>query len=428
LSASFPGVNHDKYDATKELIYAMKHIGNIFSTRLLFIAVLSVFAWIAVSTVASQPQTVTEPMAFLGVRILLAENAGAPSWSVDLPTDCLNCKVHNDQITAGQNAKEIFFHISAPATHELIQGIHVRIDPKKVRGVIIGRADADFQKTRNLGYKARVSFKTTADGITFDIPLTSSETPIHRLVPIDVTAEYTFIDTPGVEIRVDHADEQRRRGPYASGRWPAIQTQAALNLEFAAREAINELGLNQALDRKRIAYIHLMGFDTNYPTLGPSEAHDDFPPHWHMIVIADTEPRAGKVGHFLINPDGLLDENLVGYVDGSIPEHYYARGESDITTAPNGEFLYSQMVTAEGYFTLASQKGSCRFVPVGTGYQSGVGLDCGKDLPRHSIRAEDDLNQDQLRLFVDGRLATIYRFDADTGRLLNTTKSPAGHE
>ena len=349
--------------------------------RTIFLTIL--FTVMSVQAQAPSSQTAATEFALLGVRVLKIQDAGQLPWSVVLPTTCAGCQLKNDPFTGGQNGKEIFFHILVPASEEAVHDVHVKIDPTKVRGVVIGRADSTYGKTQKLSYKTATIFKTTADGITVDIPLSRQDVPpLTPLYAVDVTEQYSFIDTPGVEIRIEHADKDRRGGPYVSGRWPAPERQAALNLEFAAREAITVLGLDRSLTPKGVTNIHLMGFDTSYPTLSPTEAHDDWPPHWHMIVLWNADPSVHKVGHFYITPDGLLDEND--------DDHWYTRGVADDTITPDGEVLYSQTITREGYFTLTAPSGTCQFTPVSGGFQSGVNLVCGKGAPSRRIRAEDD--------------------------------------
>src|SRR6185295_15631794 len=161
--------------------------------------------------------------------------------------------------TTAQNPKEFYFHFVAP-TEQNVHGIRLHVPPSKVRRVICGRTDVPFTRTD--------------DAIVFDVPPKNPE---------DLVAElHTQIRSPGVSLRIEHADVQRRNGPYAKGAWPAIQRAAALNLEFAVRDAIHQLGLDRRVVEDGLGVIQLMGFDTNYPTVAPDRAHDDFPPHWHM--------------------------------------------------------------------------------------------------------------------------------------------------
>ncbi len=386
------------------------------------------------ATLARNVDQGTGQHAFLGVRVLKTEDAGSLAWSAMLPAHCRGCRLVLNAYVSGQNPKEIFFHVVVPRSRTKLVPIFLRIDPRAVRAVLVGNTDFDLSKTgfsrpqRRADGMASVHFHRSRDGITFDVPLHPRGTSLPPDDLADVTELYTFIETPGVYIRVAHADLQRRRGAYASGPWPEVEAKAALNLEFATREAVKALQLNSALQKDGVATIMLMNFDTNYPTLGPNEAHDDWPPHWHMHLYWKDAPKVRKVGHFYIAPNGLLIENessdLTSLKRGDRETRWYARGESDETRTPGGKVLYSQTVTAEGYFKLASSHGECLFTPVAGGLDSGVSLSCGGTHPPLRVRAEDDPAQGTLELFLDDRLVEDYRYDPDTGALLSVTDTP----
>lgn len=357
----------------------------------------------------SKGEEVAGDESFTGVRVLKFEGAGELNWSAQLPKDCAMCRLHNNKFTSGQNPKEFYFHFLAPSSLRTVVGIQVKVDPSKIRGVLVGHS--------------RVSFSKTTDGIIFDAPQNgpsiSELAGYHTLPadgPINVTDQYTYLETPGVETRIEHADEQRRNGEYASGPWPAIERQAALNLEFAAREAIVSLGFDREVRERGLGTILLMGFDTNFPTQGPEEAHFDFPPHWHMHFSWVHAPIIREVGHFNIGADGLLAENFVWDV-AKEKGKTFKRGETHTTRTDKGEALYSQTITTDGYFELATAAGSCRFTPVATGFQSGVEIACNNGNPSQQIRAEDDVEAGRLRLFLNGALVEEHFYDSDNGVL-----------
>jgi len=346
---------------------------------------------------------------FMGVRILKAEGAGDLKWAAELPPDCSGCRLMLNQFTSGTNAREIYFHFVAPGTMDTVRGIHVKIDPAKVRAVLVGRE--------------RITFGSTRDGITFDAPLNGprvSELGGYWTLPAygagDVTDQYTYLDQPGVETRVEHADEKRRNGPYATGPWPATQRQAALNLEFGSREAISALGLDRMMTERGLGTILLMGFDTNFPTQGPEVAHADDPPHWHMHISWTRQPIIRQVGHFYIGPDGLLIQNVVA---DPASDHtlQFEKGQTFDTVTLENETLYSQTITREGYFVLAAAKGSCKLSPISEGFQSGVALSCNEGKIQKRVRAQDDIQSGRLRVFVNDHLKEEHLYDPDNGVL-----------
>jgi hypothetical protein len=196
-----------------------------------------------------------------------------------------------------------------------------------------------------------------------------------------------------------------------------LERQAALNLEFAAREAIVELGLDKTVREGALGTILLMSFDTNYPTQAPTEAHGDDPPHWHMHMFWSHAPIIREIGHFYIGVDGLLTRNGVGNMVTQKGARF-ARGETHTTLTENGQVLYTQTITTEGYFILGTPTGgACRFTPVQGGFHTGVDLICDKGNGRRRIRAEDDIDQGRMSIYVNDRLVEQHLYDRDNGVL-----------
>ena len=337
----------------------------------------------------------SEEEEFIGVRVLKTPRANPLEWSVELP-DCAACRPLINEITSAQNPREFYFHFFAPKRLETVR-VRVRVPPSKVRAVVVGRT--------------RVPFTRTATGILFDAPRPEESDRVAEL--------HTFIDTPAVRLRIEHADEQRRRGPYAAGRWPAVERQAALNLQFAAREAVTSLRLDRSMRDRNLGVIQLMGFDTNYPTLDAERAHADHPPHWHMHVYWTTEPKIRVIDHQFIDAAGLLTHNHVARnrgVDPTQRQGRFERGQTLDVLTPGGELLFTQTITSEGHFVLGTPSATCRFLPVGGGYHHGVELRCDGSRARR-IRATDDLARGRVRLFIDDRPIEQHFYDIDTGVL-----------
>jgi hypothetical protein len=117
----------------------------------------------------------------------------------------VKCHLKTEQFTSRQNPKEFFFYISTPLSLDAVRAVHGKVDPKKVRGVVIGRSDRVYGKTQDRFYRKLTSFKTTGDGIVFDVPLASEDPPLTRINAVDVTQGYTYIETPGVSMRIERA-------------------------------------------------------------------------------------------------------------------------------------------------------------------------------------------------------------------------------
>lgn len=388
---------------------------------------------ISASSPAREAPTAQKPVAatpvMMGVRILKAPNAPRLNWKVLPPQNCRDCTVLLGPRDSGQNEREFFFHVLMPPGSATLEGLRIQVDPALIRAVLASATDYELPKRgferpepRTPGM-VHLQYDRTADGILLHQPLRQDSPDLPPDDLGDVTESYTFIETPGLYVRVAHADPKRRRGGYASGRWPEVEIAAALNLEFAAQEAIKELGLAEAAQRQGVQTIMLMNFDTNYPTLAPNSAHDDWPPHWHMHLLWRDQPKVRKVGHFFITPDGLLSQNQSGDLASlDSPERvtrWYAAGEPDETRTPEGDLVYAHTITSAGQFILSTRRGTCRFAPVTGGFHSGVNLTCDPGSRRLRVRAMDDPVHGRLDLFVNDKRSQSYRYDVDTGALLD---------
>lgn len=336
--------------------------------------------------------------AFIGVRVLKTRDAGDLDWTAELPSTCTTCRLQINEKTSTENPKEFYFHFFMPGTLDRVR-LHVKVDPKKIRGVVTNRN--------------QIPFTRTSDGIVFDVPR-------HVQPEGGEPALYTYIETTGVRTRIEHFDAERRYGPYATGPWPELEKQAAVNLEFAAREAIHALGLDRTMQDRGLGVIQLMGFDTNYPTLGPELAHYDFPAHWHMhIYWGGSLDSRFVVPHFFIDPNGLLTHNIVGWKDHIVgnPNQKvgrYERGQTHETLTPAGEVLFTHTITTQGYFEFAAAGGKCLLAPAGSGFHKGVDVKCDNGVPDRQVRAEDDFDKGRLRVYINKQLSDEYIYDTDT--------------
>ena len=433
----FPSPREERSGITRRLRAAAHQSANMLTRRVLLAAMLGPAACLTSAAEAQRPtvaNAVPVKLSFLGVRVLKAPGAGELKWTAELPPECLDCQLILTEYAAGQNAKEFYFHAWVPAGKRLNGPIRVRVDPSKVRGVLVSYTDTEMGKRGYASDRSRmnglanVKFSKSSGAITFDVPTTLQGVSMPPDDLGDVTQYYTYIETPGVYIRIGHADLQRRAGPYATGPWPAKQAAAAINLEFATREAISALELEKALPRLGVSTIMLMNFDTNYPTLGPDEAHEDWPPHWHMHLFWNDVPKVRKVGHFYLSEDALLtgefSSDLVGSSFTNRAKRWYPNGTANETRTPAGELVYSQTITSEGFFKLGTATGSCTLKPVGRGFDLGAIVECDNGAQPVRIRAEDDPAAGTLLLHRDGRLDTEYRYDADNGAVTSTRKLP----
>jgi hypothetical protein len=349
--------------------------------------------------VAANPQLrKTTDDTVVGVK-LLKTNRGASAGpiKIDIPADCTGCVVMHGPFYEGQNAHETFFYLKVPVSMSVLTGVKVDVGDLGVRAVVVEKTYLTFRRDGNV--------------INFDMPIH----PRDRSSTLELQ---TGLDWPGLTIRVEHAFEDRRAGSYAQGPWPALERQAALNLEFGLREAIRNLGLDQEVCKNGLGRIHLMGFDTNYP-LG----HEDSPPHFH-IILRWPHFAGSQAPHFYISPEGRVKDEVKVTIDGlpQISTTTFSEGKPVPAVSYLAKAVFDTLVNSDGSLTLERPNfGACILRPGDSGAQGfagGVGVTCptGKQL---TVRAEDDTNVGTLRVFVDSKPTEFYRYDPDTAVLLS---------
>ena len=310
-------------------------------------------------------------------------------YEVTFSKDCARCEVVKDAIYTAQNPREIDFAVRIPKS--IAVSVSVSADPGVVRRVLLEGSDLDF--------------KRQPGSVSFLLPAQTTDRPN--------SAEFqTHIVYRGLDVRFEHADPVRRAGKYADGPFPELQRAAAANLEFAQREAVFMLGLDTYVADEQIGTILLMGFDTNDP-----HGHTDYPPHMHMHM---RWPQIGgtQIGHYYIDPKGLLIENKVG-VRGWTGHHIepFQRGETYTTFDLHARPVYAHTITPEGWLNLSRPGGStCTIRPVTAtaGFEQGAVTTCpGFSAVRLDVT--DDLKVGQLKIYRNGNLSEVYPYDTDTG-------------
>ena len=302
----------------------------------------------------------------------------------------MGCEVVHDEAFEKQNARQVVLAIRIPRA--TILPLAVKVNSSTIRRVLLEGTD--------------LAFTSEPDGLSFTLPAQAED----RLN----SGEFqTHIFWPGIDLRFEHADPERRSGRYAGGRWPAVERKAAANLEFAQREAVRMLGLDSYVASQNIGTIDLMGFDTNYP-----HGHEDWPPHMHMILWWPTPKGTGSlVGHYYINPQGLLSDTIVGPIGAIGVQAVFPIGKTFIDTDINGDGVYSHTVTREGWLRLGRVGGSeCLISPAGPGFQEGAIVECPGFASR-SVRVEDNVDSGVLHAWVN-ESEESYRYDVDSGNLL----------
>jgi hypothetical protein len=324
------------------------------------------------------------------------DHSGEVPYTLLLPSQCSRCEVVTDKTYVTQNAREIDLALRVPKSIPL--DLTVRVDPAAIRRILLEGTD--------------LSFARSSDNVHFTLPAQTTDR-------INSAEFHTHIIYRGVDVRFEHADPERRYGPYASGLFPELQRRAAANLEFAQREAIFMLGLDTYVADEQIGTIMLMGFDTNEP-----HGHTDSPPHMHMHM---RWPQLGgtQIGHYFINNHGLLTINKVtvtGWTSGH--QATFQPGEPFTTFDLHGRGVFTHTITPEGWLKLGRPNGpTCQIQPItkGEGFDRGAVVQC-PGFSKRSVQVNDDPTTGTLRVAIKGQAAEpsieIYHYDRDTGNLL----------
>lgn len=342
------------------------------------------------------------PSTIIGVKLLkMTRGNEARPIQIQLPRDCSACSVLHGPFYEGQNAREVFFYLKVPVLRAQIANVKVNVGDLKVRAIVVE--------------KSYLRFRRNGNEITFDLPVV----PRTRSSTLEVQ---TSLDWPGMTVRIEHAFEDRRAGTYATGSWPAIQRQAALNLEFGLRESIRDLGLDREVCERGLGKIHLMGFDTNSP-LG----HEDSPPHIH-IILRWPHFAGSQAPHFYLSNSGLLEGKVKVTIDGlpDIAETLFSQGTPVPAIDYLGETLYEVVENRDGTLTLQRPAvGACTLHPLkhgSKGFADGVKVECTTG-QTSSVIASDDIETGVLSVSVDTKPSEIYRYDPDTATLLSSVPS-----
>lgn len=311
------------------------------------------------------------------------------------PATCPVCTPVTTPLFNADNPRETVVALRIPKRRSLELGFRGPRDA--VRRVILSGGD--------------VPFRAGPDGVTVQLPPVATD----ALTAGEVA---THIVEPGMVLRFEHADPARRAGAYASGVFPDLQRRAANTLEFAQREVVRRLGLGEEVERRALGRIQIMGFDTNAP-----HGHVDAPPHVHMHLRWPRDAGT-QIGHYYIDPDGLLTANDVGVKGLESGARHFGRGETFTTVGPDGRPLYSHRITPAGWLEIGRPGGrSCLIRPDGaTGFQSGAIVACDGQPPVSITVADDPAG---ILTVHTGPVTEIFRYDPDTGALLSPDTVPA---
>lgn len=235
-----------------------------------------------------------------------------------------------------------------------------------------------YEVTAILCEKQTLYFENKNGIITFNFEISGLTGPTRTLYV------HSILRDPGLTLRIEQNHIGRRAGKYREGDYPASEILAANHYMFAMREMLYALDLPQYLNRNRLGYLLILGFETN------NEIHTDYPPHWHLIYRWPNHA-GSPAPHIYLAPDGKMTENAC-YVDCAHGTHRdYSAGEWCPFVDPYGHDVCAIRINADGGMSITKPMSSIYTM---SAYTPDVGVTIYKDDTLiGTIRTENDTDQ-----------------------------------
>lgn len=304
----------------------------------------------------------------------------------------------------GRNPREAYWTVEAVRDDPALPDVQVAVGDAPIERVIVGNTDVQFTQEEDQLQFTLVDSRGRAQLIETDVPGDDQRLPIHLI----------------------HNWSIRRAGPYADRPFPKRANAAVHNFLFAAREGLRLMGnLGPEDERAFEGYLVLMGFETAF-----SRGHEDFPPHFHIMLYVPGYRPGSQVPHFYFDEQARVVRNRFDVLDG--PSQTFEAGQSCVLRDLEGKVGLILTITPEGGVAMqrAEEDPPCVLKPDGEGADRAVEVWMGKtlrcrvthvdDVPegRMSVRIERyDPKSPEVRKTLD-IMTDRHRYDPFTGRLL----------
>ncbi len=258
---------------------------------------------------------------------------------------------HSGATWSGENDREVFFTLKAegkaapPRLAMTCPGV-------KVARVIIGHSDVKFTADGD-----RVEFEAVLDrsnGMLINNTLTD---PVGGGLPIGLYHNWRMRANPDAQGRVGCG------GPYQGRAYPQAEARAVSNYLLGAREALRHMGGMGPKDTRAFdGYISLLSFE-----VACGRAHNDFPPHVHIMLYVPGYTPGSQVTHFYMDERGRIVRNSfveLGVKDSKRNGEY---GPGDICRMCDlkGNLGVECAVTKEGGILLRKKAGADEYLLLG---------------------------------------------------------------
>jgi hypothetical protein len=306
--------------------------------------------------------------------------------------------------------------IASPPGYELLdRGAYAAATPGEYYTFIEGpEGVADLSLSWDAGVSAVVSGDERLD-LAREGDRVSCSVPVVAASPDDCRHTmnvYTHVGTDALPVRVEHNHPERRAGHYADVPWVGAQARAALNLVFAAREAVEDWGVADRLHDDGRGTLRLMGFESNDPP------HGDFPPHWHLNLGLPEPWEGSQIPHLYLDEAGRTTRNEVAVLGR--PERSRTHGVRDPLELrdADGRVRVVVDVRPDGGVDLGPAPGEWRYSLVAGdgGFPGSVAVE-RRGEPWRAVAVRDDVRTGRLSVTVSGECerTETYEYDPLTG-------------
>ncbi|OHE82976.1 MAG: hypothetical protein A2107_11675 [Verrucomicrobia bacterium GWF2_62_7] len=318
----------------------------------------------------------------------------------------------------GENDWEVFFTLTADKTNSPPR-LAMTCPGVKVSRVIVGRTDVKFTASGD-----RVEFDAVADRSNGMLINNSLPDPIGSGLPVGLYHNWRMRANPDAQGRV------RGCGPYNGRPYPDLEARAVSNYLLAAREALRHMGGMGPRDTRLFdGNIVLLSFE-----VACGRAHNDFPPHVHIMLYVPGYTPGSQVTHFYMDERGRIVSNSfteLGVKDSRRAGNY---GPGDVCRMFDlkGNLGLECVITPEGGILLRKKLGADEYLLIGDEQAGAAEKVCviqrGRKLATCS--SSDDAERGVITATVElteeckpaRTITQTLRYDPFTGRVLEQAK------
>jgi hypothetical protein len=252
---------------------------------------------------------------------------------------------------SGENDWEVFFTLTSDKTN-LPPRLAMTCPGIKVARVIVGHTDVKFTTSGD-----RVEFDAVADRSNGMLINNSLPDSIGGGLPIGLYHNWRMRANPDAQGRV------RGCGPYNGRPYPDAEARAVANYLLAAREALRHMGGMGPKDARAFdGNITLLSFE-----VACGRAHNDFPPHVHIMLYVPGYTPGSQVTHFYMDERARIVSNSFTElgVKNSKRAGNYGPGDVCRMFDLKGNLGLECVITPEGGILLRKKAGGDEYLLIG---------------------------------------------------------------